>query len=160
FTSTTGSTSFNKEVNSSSANSARKDSTSGSSAFIAATSNSTATSVSIVTSCLLYRILSRLFCSDSRYVFFSTSAACSSACSTLPKRRISSTDPLSPIPGAPGMLSTASPRNAITSTTFDGGTPRISSTFAASQIRLSFGGFKTCTLSLTNCSMSLSLETT
>ena len=40
------------------------------------------------------------------------------------------------------MLSTESPRSAITSTTFDGGTPRISSTFAASQIRLSFGGFR------------------
>ena len=58
------------------------------------------------------------------------------------------------------MLSTESPRSAITSTTFDGGTPRISSTFAASQIRLSFGGFSTCTLSFTNCSMSLSLDTT
>ncbi len=34
---------------------------------------------------LLNRIVSRLFCSDSRYVFFSTSAACSSACSTVPK---------------------------------------------------------------------------
>jgi len=46
-----------------------------------------------------------------------------------------STEPLSPMPGAPGMLSIASPRSAITSITRSGGTPRISSTFAASQIR-------------------------
>ena len=37
---------------------------------------------------------------------FSTSAACSSAPSTEPKRVIKSFAPLSPMPGAPGMLST------------------------------------------------------
>ena len=58
------------------------------------------------------------------------------------------------------MLSMASPRSAITSTTRSGGTPRISSTLAASQIRLSFGGFRICTLSFTSCIMSLSLDTT
>ena len=69
-------------------------------------------------------------------------------------------DSIDNIPGAPGMLSMESPRKAITSMTRFGGTPKISSTFAASQIKLSFGGFSTCTRSFTNCSMSLSLDTT
>ena len=39
------------------------------------------------------------------------------AASTVPNCWISSTEPLSPMPGAPGMLSMESPRNAITSIT-------------------------------------------
>src|SRR5437667_11599470 len=69
-------------------------------------------------------------------------------------------DSIDNIPGAPGMLSMLSPRSAITSTTRSGGTPRISSTLAASQTRLSLGGLSTRTRSFTSCNMSLSLETT
>ena len=64
-----------------------------------------------------------------------------------------------PYPLVEGLLSIESPRMAITSITRSGGTPRISSTLAASQIKLSFGGFRMCTLPFTNCIMSLSLET-
>ena len=63
------------------------------------------------------------------------------------------------MPGAPGMLSTESPRRAITSTTFSGGTPSVSATLAGSRIRLSFCGFRTFTWGVTSCIMSLSPET-
>ncbi len=79
-------------------------------------------------------------------VFPFTSLARSSAASTLPNCWISSTEPLSPIPGAPGMLSIESPRSAITSITRSGGTPSVSITFSRSSTRLSFTGFSTFTL--------------
>ena len=63
------------------------------------------------------------------------------------------------MPGAPGMLSTASPRRAITSTTFSGGTPRTSTTLAGSRMRLSFCGLRILTAGVTSCIMSLSPET-
>ena len=63
------------------------------------------------------------------------------------------------MPGAPGMLSTASPRRAITSTTFSGGTPSTSTTLAGSRIRLSFCGLRIFTVGVTNCIMSLSPQT-
>ena len=74
----------------------------------------------MVTSSLERRMLSRLFCNDSRYVFFLTSSARSSAASTVPNCWMSSTEPLSPMPGAPGMLSMESPRRAMTSMTRSG----------------------------------------
>ena len=58
-----------------------------------------------------------LFCRLSRYVLRSTSAARSMAASTEPKRSIRSRAPLSPMPGAPGMLSMASPLSASRSAT-------------------------------------------
>src|ERR1035441_1500067 len=62
--------------------------------------------------------------------------------------------------GWPGMLSTESPRRAITSTTRSGGTPRVASTPAGSRTRLSLVGLRMLTSALTSCIMSLSEETT
>ena len=155
-----GASSRSRVVNSSSVNNVLHAATSGACVRIASGSNSSGTSQWIVTSSLLSSTASRLFCNDSRYVFRLISSARSSAASALPNCWISSTDPLSPIPGAPGMLSIESPRSAITSTTFSGGTPSVSITFSRSRTRLSFTGLRIFTRSFTSCIMSLSFETT
>ena len=64
------------------------------------------------------------------------------AASTVPNCWMSSTEPLSPMPGAPGMLSMESPRRAMTSMTRSGGTPRMASTPAGSRMRLSLVGIE------------------
>ena len=60
---------------------------------------------------------------------------------------------------APGMLSIESPISAITSATFSGGTPMISSTFFSSITRSFFAGFSMRTRPPTSCIRSLSLVT-
>src|SRR5262249_38683979 len=71
--------------------------------------------------------------------------------------------PFSPIPFAPGMLSTVSPISDIRSTTRSGVTPRISFTFAASTRTSAFAPpdpvRSAFTPSPTSCIMSLSFET-
>src|SRR5579883_1722982 len=67
--------------------------------------------------------------------------------------------PLSPMPGAPGMLSMASPLSASRSATWEGFTPKYASTLAGSYHSSSFMGLSMKTRSLTSWSMSLSLET-
>src|ERR1039458_10177852 len=99
------------------------------------------TAVSMVARRLLIRMRSTLFCRLSRYILRSTSAARSMAASTEPKRSIRSRAPLSPMPGAPGMLSMASPFSANRSATCAGITPRNSLTFAGPYHSSSLAGF-------------------
>src|ERR1022692_1970442 len=113
------------------------------------------TAVSMVARRLLIRMRSTLFCRLSRYILRSTSAARSMAASTEPKRSIRSRAPLSPMPGAPGMLSMASPFSANRSATCAGITPRNSLTFAGPYHSSSLAGFSMETRSLTICSQAL-----
>ena len=132
---------------------------SGSRTRNATASNATSASHTMVASFLLISTRSRLFRRLSRYILRVTSSARSSAASTLPNWAIRSIAPLSPIPGAPGMLSTASPFNASKSATCAGGTPMNSFTFAGSYQVSSLAGLSMETCSFTSCSMSLSLDT-
>ena len=63
------------------------------------------------------------------------------------------------MPGAPGMLSIASPFSASRSATWSGRTPMNVFTFSASYHSSSLAGLSMETCSFTSCSMSLSLET-
>ncbi len=69
-------------------------------------SSASGTWQSIVTNSFERRTASRFCSSDSRYLLRFTSEARSRTASTLPNSQIRSTLPLSPMPGAPGMLST------------------------------------------------------
>src|SRR5260370_460173 len=89
-----------KELKPSSRYSAARAFTSGARSSSACRSSSSGTSVAIVASCLDIITCSRCCCSASRYLLLETSAAWSSAFSTLPYFWISSVAPFSPMPFA------------------------------------------------------------
>ena len=160
-----GARACSRVVNSSSEKSSRQAALSTGWVRIASRENSMGTAVWMVTSSFESKMLSRLFGERFairllRLMVSGVETAASSAASTVPNCWISSTEPLSPMPGAPGMLSTASPRRAITSMTRSGGTPRTDSTPAGSRTRLSLVGLRMLTSDVTSCIMSLSELTT
>ena len=118
---------------------------------------SSATSRFSVTSWREMRIRSALSSSDSRRLGCVISPARASSVSRSPYSLISSAAVFSPIPGAPGTLSTESPDRACTSTTRSGPTPNFSNTSSRS-MRRSFIGSRITTPLPTSCIRSLSEE--
>ncbi len=94
----------------------------------------------------------------SRAFFAFTCSADASSVSRSPYSPISFAAPFSPMPFTPGMLSEGSPTRARTSSSFDGGTPKRSSTAAAS-MRRPLPVSSISTPPPTSCIRSLSVET-
>ena len=86
------------------------------------------------------------------------SPARSSSASTLPNSVISCAPVFTPMPGAPGTLSTGSPARDCTSTTCSGPTPNFSIT-SSRPISLFFIGSSISTLPVISCIRSLSEDT-